>query len=687
MPEQIEFHVATAGDDKNPGTSEQPLATLEGARDRLRTFRRRLAFPLPATVYVHGGRYPLRHSFRLDREDGGDEEFPVTYTVWQDEKVVLDCGHVLPAKSFRRPTDPAILSRLAPEAREHVLCCDLAALGIIEYGEHHRPTLERPAPLELFVDGESMTIARWPNEETIPIERVVDGGAVAKRDGFKDVLDRSERGGVVGFDHSRIERWHLADDVWLAGNFHWGWYYDHLPVAKIDCRKRQMQLGKPHLYGIRSVHDDEWRKDGWRHIRRYYVYNLLEELDCPGEWYLDRKSGLLYLWPKSASIAEIAVSGLPAPAVETNGVSHLNIRGFTIQHGRGGGIRVDGGRKVRIEACVVRRIGGLGMDIQGGDHAVKNCDIYQTGLGGIRMTGGDRAALVRSRNLIVNCDMHRFDRRAAACGVRLGGAGATVRHCFIHDSGSRAIGFHGNDHRIELNRIENVATQGDDLGATGIGRNPSERGTVIRHNFFCCIGSEPNHVTSIYLDDGSSGITVAGNVFYRASSGNRGCIFMNGGSDNTIVNNVFVDSKLGVNLSDCYHTWAAERLPSWLDPENGDWIIRLTREIDHRSPIWQTRYPELARFFEEDCATPKRIVVSRNLAVRSKLFIISQTSEESPLRAADCLRPDNWATDRNPGFADVAQGDFRLIADAEVYRRIPDFEAIPFERIGLCRNY
>jgi len=30
---------------------------------------------------------------------------------------------------------------------------------------------------------------------------------------------------------------------------------------------------------------------------RYFVENILEELDSPGEWYLDRKTGRLYWWP------------------------------------------------------------------------------------------------------------------------------------------------------------------------------------------------------------------------------------------------------------------------------------------------------------------------------------------------------------------------------------------------------
>ena len=54
------FTIATNGDDKNPGTQQQPFATLEGARGAIRNLKKRSGLPPGGvTVWIHGGIYPL----------------------------------------------------------------------------------------------------------------------------------------------------------------------------------------------------------------------------------------------------------------------------------------------------------------------------------------------------------------------------------------------------------------------------------------------------------------------------------------------------------------------------------------------------------------------------------------------------------------------------------------------------
>jgi hypothetical protein len=44
---------------------------------------------------------------------------------------------------------------------------------------------------------------------------------------------------------------------------------------------------------------------------------------------------------------------------------------------------------------------------------------------------------------------------------------------------------------------------------------------------------------------------------------------------------------------------------------------------------------------------------------------------------------DNWVTEKDPGFVDGANMDFRLCDDSPVFKHITGFEKIPFDRIGL----
>ena len=56
-------------------------------------------------------------------------------------------------------------------------------------------------------------------------------------------------------------------------------------MASIDLDRRLVKTAPP--YGLYS----------FRKGQRFYFLNVLEELDQPGEWFLDRKTGVLYFWP------------------------------------------------------------------------------------------------------------------------------------------------------------------------------------------------------------------------------------------------------------------------------------------------------------------------------------------------------------------------------------------------------
>ena len=72
----LNIHIARTGNDNNPGTAEEPLATLAGARDRLRAMRRSRRLPDGAVVTLHAGAYRLSETFRLTAEDSGTADAP-----------------------------------------------------------------------------------------------------------------------------------------------------------------------------------------------------------------------------------------------------------------------------------------------------------------------------------------------------------------------------------------------------------------------------------------------------------------------------------------------------------------------------------------------------------------------------------------------------------------------------------
>jgi len=179
---------------------------------------------------------------------------------------------------------------------------------------------------------------------------------------------------------------------------------------------------------------------------------------------------------------------------------------------------------------------------------------------------------------------------------------------------------------------------------------------------------------AVYFDDGDGGDTVFGNVFFRCGDPGRGpfgTVFSHGGHDNLAENNIFIECKRALGSA----PWDDGRWKRAVEGGEGcEWQTRLLKEVDITKPPYTTRYPSLIGFMNPVPGQPRVNRAVRNLIVMCA-DVHSGNWHVSP--------NDNWITNRDPGFVDAAKGDFRLRPDAEVFTRLPGFEPIPFEKIGL----
>ena len=155
----------------------------------------------------------MQESLTLTEEDSGSGSTAIVYRAEGDAPVVFYGGVRL--SGFRTATNPAVLDRLPGESRGHVVERDLKALGIDGYGQLSVRGFTQPpaAPtLELFVDREPMTLARWPNEGFVGIAALVEPGSRA--DGVPSVLE---------YISARHARWTEAEDAWVFGYFRYLW--------------------------------------------------------------------------------------------------------------------------------------------------------------------------------------------------------------------------------------------------------------------------------------------------------------------------------------------------------------------------------------------------------------------------------------------------------------------------------
>lgn len=692
-PAQI--FVATNGNDINGvGSIEQPFASLERARDEIKKLKNEGKTENGVYVNLREGIYYRSETFTLTEEDSGSKEFPVVYTAYDDEKVAIHGGLSIPVenKSNAIPTD--ILSRFQPEVRDKIIEVDLQKEGITDYGKMRPVGFSRPfGPTwaELFVNGEPYELARWPNDSTVKMGKVIDRGSVPREGDF------SNKGGVFVFDRDRPLNWQFQNDIWISGYFGQGWAEDAVELAEIDTINKTFKTKQASLYGFRSG----------RKYSRWYVYNVLEELDEPGEYYLDRENGKLYFYP-TQEVNTIELSMLEEPLISVKGASNVQINGISFEVSRGMGIYMERTHNNRIENCNFQNLGIVGVSMgkgiepfkellhqgtgepasekigsylqhlydnpvfnreAGTNNGIVNCTISNTGAGGIHLGGGDRLTLEPGNNYVENCTIHDFNRieKSYRAGIDISGVGNRISNNEIYNAPSMAILLHGNDHLIEYNEIHHVLQEVHDQGAIYYGRDPSERGHLVRYNFFHHLNSI--HAThAVYHDDGASGMEVFGNIFYRP--GNRVAL-IGGGHDNPYTNNIFIDAEIAIHVDNrSQQGWGRYIV------EEGGLIDKRLQLVKHNEPPYSIKYPNLAKHWNDNPSLPKRNTVSKNIFYNIEK-IVNGNKEWLP------FKDDNWITDENPGFIDAEKMNFKLMEDAKAFEKVLGFEPIPFSKIGV----
>ncbi|MCY2951421.1 MAG: right-handed parallel beta-helix repeat-containing protein [Planctomycetota bacterium] len=664
----VTYYVAPNGNDTwsgklpqpNGNATDGPTASLQRARDLVRAARQG-GLTSPVNVVVAGGDYYVDHSLQLTAEDSGKPESPVTYRAQAGQPVRLIGGRRI--AGFKAITDPAILARLAPAARRQVLQADLKSQGIADFGQltsrgFGRPI--RPAALELFFRDQPMTLARWPNDAFVKIASIP-----------QDQTEGDGHGGKLGklpagfhYDGDRPSTWRSLNDIHVHGYWAWDWANSYERIASIDLQTRLIKTAPPHgLYGFRAG-------------QRIYFLNILEELDSPGEWYLDRDTGLLYFWPPAPiEQARVLVSLVHEPMISLKGVSYVTIRGLTIECSRGTGIEISNGANNTVADCTLRNLGNYAVIVRGGSaHTVSSCEISHTGDGGIDLSGGDRKAITPAGHLAFNNHIHHVGRwsKCYVPAIHINGVGIRAANNLIHDHPHCAILFGGNEHVIELNEIHHVCLETGDVGAIYAGRDYSYRGNVIKHNYIHDTGGVGMGSMGVYMDDCVSGTLIEGNVFHKVQR----AVFLGGGRDFRVENNVFVDCNPAVQLDGR----GMDKSPVWHNMVY-DYMKKRLEDVNWKQPPYRSRYPEMAtleKYYEGDPGIPpENILVARNVCV-GKWLDIGWHAKKEAVELKDNL------VGADPGFVDPGAGIFQLKEDSPAYGQ--GFQRIPFERIGLLKT-
>lgn len=672
-PEETALYVSPSGSDDADGSENSPFASPERAVEEVRKL---VAAGLnkSVTVYFHAGDYKVTN-INFTEADNGTEQYRVTYKAFGDGDVIFNGGKALANNDFVSVTDEDVLSRLNNSAKDKIKVIDLRKMGLTraDIGEIYEIGTGGTASkyddgtvgnnCELFWNDKRMTVARYPNTGFNLIEKVIDEG---NRDDFTP--------GIVGVDAQTLEvmkTWKEPDKVWMFGYFKFNWADMTTPVKSIDFETGAIQPAHYSWYGYTEGAE-------------YYFFNVLEELDAPGEYYIDRDNMLLYVYPPEDEADADALISVTTSKLITGNVSNVTFENIQFKGVRNDVIDITGDNNI-FRDCKVLNSYGWAININGWNNLVYGCEVSYMGRGGIRLTGGDRATLTPGNNIVENCYVHHFEEvyRTYQQGIFVIGCGNKVLHNEIAYAPHCVLSYSGNDHLLAYNYIHDVVYESSDAGALYIGGDWTSCGTEIKYNLFeNIVGTEGNYPKAIYFDDGMSSGTVYGNIIKNCSGA---ALNIGGGRDMVIKNNLVISDGTPIYYDDRFALDGWASIYRNTKPGEGMWTT-LDR-VPYKSELWQKRFPLLAKvttdyadYLSPDFpANPAYSIVEHNIFVgrqSSNLEISDVVREYSTIGVNYSYRSE----------AEILEKGTYTVLETKIYLNNIPWEQIPYQDIGRYKN-
>lgn len=527
------------GNDDNKGSEELPLKTIQKALSYVEALQTSEEPFAGIVVYLRGGTYQTEETITISRAHSGKNQIPVMISAYDNEEVVITGGKQIAGSQFKPVSeiDTNAYNKLPLAVRDEVVAVSLSELGI---STADAAVTKDGSNYQVFVDGEELTLARYPNATKLALTGKVEHiGEITAT--YSDLGSKGTNADDpdIRFEMTdlRPTLWDNTDQtIWLHGALYAEWDIKHIRVKEANAATGIMRLDGGSTLGAKTHPDNT-----------YYYYNILEELDVPGEFYLDNKAGILYMYPISdMSSATVTYSAMQDNLMNLTQTESVVLNGLTIEGGSGYGIYMTGCKETLVQNCILRNL-GYGVRIHGQESGVIYSDIYQTAnnpviIGESEYPDFDYTA---EENFLQNCYIHTTGtKNVKSGGVTLQGTGNVVSHNLLQGMYGSAISMrYLKECIIEYNEITGAPTGTYDGAAIYATFNAIATGNHVRYNYIHDIGtfSEESNPHSIYFDEGLRGNYAYGNIMSNVPSG----FFTNSGSEHVIINNVVLDGREG----------------------------------------------------------------------------------------------------------------------------------------------
>ena len=600
-----DYYVSPSGNDTANGLYLQtaskgangPFKTLARAQQAINALKISGNFNQPVNVHLAPGTYQLDAPLKLTASDSGSPGRIITWQGQAGATTIISGGK-------------SLSNCLA--AVNGVWTCATAGLGLdsIKYVTGANRIQGNLPGFNLFVNQQRLTLARWPDTDWAHIKIPANQSTTFSSFETLPVLNPGEPANAVV---------HI-----FAGN---DWFDQYLPVKSIAQSQNRITLGANTVPTLTSGY-------------RFYLLNLLSQLDAPGEWFYDQVNArILFIPPVGVTPKNIVVSNLPN-LVTMNGVNYVSFQNLSFQNTTDAAINIVNSNNLVFNNLEVANSDAIGINATGSSYfSLTNSAIHDTGQTGLSLNGGNRITLLSANNLVSNNHFENFGQiiLTYSPGVAVSGVGTTISNNLIEQGAGGGVTINGNLHIFEKNEVRNVCLQSADCGALYSGRDWTYRGNVISNNSFHDIygyglqsvdvsrnivkyGS-PAPSAAVYLDDAVSSFNISGNIFNNA--GGTSTILVGGGRDNVIENNL-------INTNNSFAIYVDDRWPSF------DWSqLNLSLiEVPYLSLKWVKEFPALAAPMEhpnwpEGNTIQNNVIITNNIS--SVALLLDLPSESTNL--------------------------------------------------------
>lgn len=547
-------YIATNGNDlTGDGTIAKPFATLSKAKDYVNSIK--ASSVSGVTIWLRGGTYTIPTTFSIGSTDGGSIGKPIIYRAYINEKVIL---------SGAKPVNPSnwinysgSTSRLNPAVTaSQIKECTLTNLGMAVTGtmpnkidDVNNGYYQFTNLPGVYWNGVRQNLARFPNDypNYMEVKQVVDGGSSTIPSIFKYKTATSELyDSKMNMVSGREVAWAAAipNGVFLKGYWRVNWQITTLRVSAIDLAQKTITLspgvtiGNKYNLPLGSGHEP------------YYVVNLLEEIDQPGEWCIDALDRKMYYYaPEVITNSNLSVSDNKNPLFDINGASEVQFVRLEVAGNLGNAFKMTNCTNVKVTGCIIHDIEYDAVVINGGSGCgVLSSNLYDLGASGV-LVGAAGSASSPSNHFITNCHIYNFGylNNIYAASINLAYKdialfGAKADHNLIHDCPHAGVLHGGSNNLFEYNDVFRTSKCSDDMGAFYCFTAPNANGgNILRYNLM----HNSLQGDGIYFDRSGTNDKVYSNMAYQL---NRAFLFRTGWNQD-VQNNLAYKCRNGFQLA------------------------------------------------------------------------------------------------------------------------------------------